>query len=151
MHALQQGPHPRLQAVRLHPAWPTSDSGSLADHHSTCQSLTLLPSGRRSKVNQYENKSLIKIEHVNDKVDTDFYMGKRYAPAPPRLNSSRPSSQVSRWMAAHRSKRAAAAALVGSARAALARGCGKNPWLPPAPRLPIATVWIPRALWMRPG
>tara|TARA_B100000795_G_scaffold22020_1_gene14673 strand:- start:1291 stop:1404 length:114 start_codon:yes stop_codon:yes gene_type:complete len=32
-------------------------------------------------VNQYENKSLIKIEHVNDKVDTDFYMGKRYATA----------------------------------------------------------------------
>ena len=131
MHALQQGPHPRLQAVRLHPAWPDSASGSLADYLSTCQSLTLLPSGRRSKVNQYENKSLIKIEHVNDKVDTDFYMGKRYAPAPPRLNSSRPSSQVSRWMAAHRSKRAAAAAPVGSARAALARGGGKNPWLPP--------------------
>ena len=151
MHALQQGPHPRLQAVRLHPAWPDSASGSLADYLSTCQSLTLLPSGRRSKVNQYENKSLIKIEHVNDKVDTDFYMGKRYAPAPPILNSSRPSSQVSRWMTAHRSKRAAAAALVGSARAALTRGCGKNPWLPPAPRLPIATVWIPRALWMRPG
>jgi len=32
-------------------------------------------------VNQYENKSLIKIEHVNDKVDTDFYMGKRCATA----------------------------------------------------------------------
>ena len=32
-------------------------------------------------MNQYENKSLIKIEHVNDKSDTDFYMGKRYAAA----------------------------------------------------------------------
>ena len=64
-----------------HPAWPVSASGSLADYLSTCQSLTLLPSVRRSKVNQYENKSLVKIEHVNDKVDTDFYMGKRYATA----------------------------------------------------------------------
>lgn len=151
MHALQQGPHPRLQAVRLHPAWPVSASVSLADYLSTCQSLTLLPSGRRSKVNQYENKSLIKIEHVNDKVDTDFYMGKRYAPAPPRLNSSRPSSQVSRWMAAHRSKRAAAAALVGSARAALARGCGTNPWLPRTTASDRYCVDPPRSLdapWM---
>eukprot|EP00320_Phaeocystis_rex_P002971 CAMPEP_0119064540 /NCGR_PEP_ID=MMETSP1178-20130426/7597_1 /TAXON_ID=33656 /ORGANISM="unid sp, Strain CCMP2000" /LENGTH=111 /DNA_ID=CAMNT_0007045989 /DNA_START=47 /DNA_END=382 /DNA_ORIENTATION=+ len=32
---------------------------------------------KRSKVNQYENKSLIKIEHVNDKSETDFYLGKR--------------------------------------------------------------------------
>ena len=151
MHALQQGPHPRLQAVRLHPAWPDSASGSLADYLSTCQSLTLLPSGRRSKVNQYENKSLIKIEHVNDKVDTDFYMGKRYAPAPPILNSSRPSSQVSRWMTAHRSKRAAAAALVGSARAALAWGCGTNPWLPRTTASDRYCVDPPRSLdapWM---
>ena len=59
--------------------WPVSSPGSLADDRSTCQSLTPLPSGRRSKVNQYENKSLIKIEHVNDKADTDFYMGKRCA------------------------------------------------------------------------
>ena len=151
MHALQQGPHPRLQAVRLHPAWPVSASVSLADYLSTCQSLTPLRSGRRSKVNQYENKSLIKIEHVNDKVDTDFYMGKRYAPAPPILNSSRPSSQVSRWMTAHRSKRAAAAALVGSARAALARGCGTNPWLPRTTASDRYCVDPPRSLdapWM---
>ena len=37
------------------------------------------PGSRRSKVNQYENKSLIKIEHVNSKADTDFYLGKRCA------------------------------------------------------------------------
>ena len=79
MHALQQGPHPRLQEVRAPEPWPVSSPGSLADDRSTCQSLTPLPSGRRSKVNQYENKSLIKIEHVNDKADTGFYMGKRCA------------------------------------------------------------------------
>merc|ERR1712166_1436762 len=32
---------------------------------------------KRSKVNQYETKSIIKIEHVNDKADVDFYLGKR--------------------------------------------------------------------------
>lgn len=32
---------------------------------------------KRSKVNQYENTSLIKIEHVNQRSDTDFYLGKR--------------------------------------------------------------------------
>jgi len=30
-------------------------------------------------VNQYENQSLIKIENVNSKCDTEFYMGKRCA------------------------------------------------------------------------
>merc|ERR1740125_32935 len=34
---------------------------------------------KRSKVNQYENTSLIKIEHVNQRSDTDFYLGKRIA------------------------------------------------------------------------
>ncbi|KOO28467.1 hypothetical protein Ctob_002337 [Chrysochromulina tobinii] len=34
---------------------------------------------KRSKANQYENTSLIKIEHVNAKADTDFYLGKRVA------------------------------------------------------------------------
>ena len=30
-------------------------------------------------MNQYENQSLIKIENVNSKCDTEFYMGKRCA------------------------------------------------------------------------
>jgi len=34
---------------------------------------------KRSKVNQYEKTSLIKIENVNQKSDTDFYLGKRVA------------------------------------------------------------------------
>jgi len=32
---------------------------------------------KRSKVNQYENQSLIKIENVNQKDDTEFYLGKK--------------------------------------------------------------------------
>eukprot|EP00324_Dicrateria_rotunda_P004573 CAMPEP_0206161320 /NCGR_PEP_ID=MMETSP1474-20131121/7542_1 /ASSEMBLY_ACC=CAM_ASM_001110 /TAXON_ID=97495 /ORGANISM="Imantonia sp., Strain RCC918" /LENGTH=72 /DNA_ID=CAMNT_0053563127 /DNA_START=936 /DNA_END=1151 /DNA_ORIENTATION=+ len=32
---------------------------------------------KRSKVNQYENTSLIKIENVNAKEDVDFYLGKK--------------------------------------------------------------------------
>merc|ERR1711967_197241 len=32
---------------------------------------------KRSKVNQYENQSLIKIENVNQKSDTEFYLAKR--------------------------------------------------------------------------
>jgi len=34
----------------------------------------------RSKANQYENTSLIKIENVNQKSDVDFYLGKRCVP-----------------------------------------------------------------------
>merc|ERR1711907_386550 len=34
---------------------------------------------KRSKVNQYENTSLIKIENVNQRSDVDFYLGKRVA------------------------------------------------------------------------
>merc|ERR1719197_1675069 len=34
---------------------------------------------KRSKVNQYENTSLIKIEHVIQRSDVDFYLGKRVA------------------------------------------------------------------------
>merc|ERR1712151_230574 len=34
---------------------------------------------KRSKVNQYENTSLIKIENVTQRSDTDFYLGKRIA------------------------------------------------------------------------
>merc|ERR1712167_516504 len=34
---------------------------------------------KRSKVNQYENTSLIKIEHVNQRSDVEFYIGKRVA------------------------------------------------------------------------
>ena len=46
---------------------------------------TLYSKGRilgytRSKVNQYESRSLVKIESVNQKSDTDFYLGKRCAP-----------------------------------------------------------------------
>lgn len=37
---------------------------------------------KRSKVNQYENTSLIKIEHVNQRSDTDFYLGKRCVARP---------------------------------------------------------------------
>jgi len=42
---------------------------------------------KRSKVNQYENQSLIKIENVNQKDDTEFYLGKKCASA---LPSARP-------------------------------------------------------------
>ena len=34
---------------------------------------------KRSKVNQYENTSLIKIENVNSRSDVPFYLGKRIA------------------------------------------------------------------------
>lgn len=36
----------------------------------------------RSKVNQYENQSLIKIENVNQKSDTEFYLGKKCVRSP---------------------------------------------------------------------
>ena len=32
---------------------------------------------KRSKVNQHSHTSLIKIDNVNDKCDTEFYLGKR--------------------------------------------------------------------------
>merc|ERR1719291_814474 len=48
------------------------------------ESSTLYCKGRilgykRSKVNQYENTSLIKIENVTQRSDVEFYLGKRVA------------------------------------------------------------------------
>ena len=43
-------------------------------------SLLLLSRRCRSRVNQYEKTSLIKIENVNQKSDVDFYLGKKCAP-----------------------------------------------------------------------
>ena len=48
----------------------------LPSHLCSARCLSL---SRRSKVNQYENTSLIKIEHVNQRSDTEFYLGKRIA------------------------------------------------------------------------
>ena len=82
-------------------------------------------------MNQYENKSLVKIEHVNDKVDTDFYMGKRCATAPHRLISSRPGSEVrDGWQPIETSvpQQQRLSALLEQL---WLRRCGKNPWLPP--------------------
>lgn len=65
-----------LLFCRRGPAWPLlpwSERGP-----------TTFPGARRSKVNQYENQSLIKIEHVKSKADTEFYLGKRCATASTR-------------------------------------------------------------------
>merc|ERR1712070_1035939 len=34
---------------------------------------------KRARTNQYENSSLLKLEGVNQKVDVDYYLGKRVA------------------------------------------------------------------------
>jgi hypothetical protein len=60
---------PALLCCRACPAQPLLPRSELKR--------TAVPGARRSKVNQYENQSLLKIEHVNSKTDTEFYMGKR--------------------------------------------------------------------------
>ena len=87
MHTLLQGPHHRLQEVLVAaPLLPPMRTATrkLAARISTCTKPRRATFYRRSKVNQYENQSLIKIENVNQKEDTEFYMGKKYARPPPR-------------------------------------------------------------------
>lgn len=104
-------------------------------------------------MNQYENKSLIKIEHVNDKVDTDFYMGKRYATAPHRLISSRPGSEVrDGWQPIETSvpQQQRLSALLEQLWLWRVR---QNPCLPASRlcRSPDRDCVDPPALWMRPA
>merc|ERR1712146_814257 len=44
---------------------------------STLYSKARILGYKRSKVNQYENTSLLKIENVNQRSDVDFYQGKK--------------------------------------------------------------------------
>ena len=46
---------------------------------SRCDPDAPSPHDRRSKVNQDENNTIIKLQGVNDKKATEFYMGKRIA------------------------------------------------------------------------
>ena len=82
MHAVQQGPHPWIQAVRstfcLNSATALCAGLQVASRERGC-SAGPVRLRDRSKVNQYENTSLIKIEHVNAKSDVDFYLGKKCA------------------------------------------------------------------------
>ena len=56
-------------ALKLAPASPPSQKKG---EPTTLYSKGRILGYKRSKVNQYETKSIIKIEHVNDKSDVDF-------------------------------------------------------------------------------
>ena len=73
-------------------------------------------------MNQYESRSLVKIESVNQKSDTDFYLGKRCAPPPP------PAPSAPAGCVPAPPPRAAAAAAAAAPRADLAPP-------PPPPRV----------------
>ena len=92
VHSVQQGPHHRLQEVRTPVHAAALRCVPAEGEAAGTKSVTELRRVRldRSKVNQYENTSLIKIENVNAKEDVDFYLGKKCAALPTHTQDLRP-------------------------------------------------------------